>query len=217
MVSNLLNKTAKTAILPLTLLGLVTAANSASAVTLTGSIGIVGSSEITENSTTTTINFDHERVNKATGDFSSLLHSNTVDIEDLLLTKGADIPYFGTSYSNSDIASFIDFGWVDLGHDVGSGDLTFDLDGGATFLRSTNPGGVDYSNPGGITGVFKFDGYSFATGFINSSFSGSSSNFHITLVTDDEPQSVPEPATTGAFLFLGAIGATKVARRKKIS
>ena len=218
MTFNLLNKTTKIALVPVTLLGIFASANSASAVTLTGSIGISGGSNITENTSNTTIDFVNEIVNQATGDFSSLLGSSALSVSDLSLTKGANItfPFAGTYYSSSDITTFIDFGFVNLGS-VGSGNLTFDLfEGNNSFVRSTIGNTSIYSNIGGITGVFKFDGDSFATGAIQSSISGNSSTFQITLETDEQPESVPEPATAGAFLFLGVLGATKASKRKKI-
>jgi hypothetical protein len=205
MISNLLNKTIKIAFIPATLFGLLTLTDSASAVTLTGSIGISGGSRITEAATTTNIQFINEEVYQADGDFASLLGSTALNVSDLLLNKGAAIPSLGTLYSNSAITSFIDFGFVNLGA-VGSGNLTFDLDGAADFVRSTVGRTTIYSNLGGITGVFKFNGDSFATGAVQSSVSHTTSTFQITLETD-EPESVPEPGSAAALLALGLVGA----------
>lgn len=200
------------AAIPFATAGIFAFTDFASAATLTGSIGLTGGTEITETSTTTTINFLNEKVEQATGDFSSLLHSTTLSVSNLVLTKGTDFPPFGTTYSNSAITSFIDFGFVNLGS-IGSGNLTFNLDAGATFLRSTVGSTTIYSNPGGVTGVFKFNGNSFATGAVQSSISKSSSTFQITMETDKLPVSVPEPATLLGLSVVGAALATS--RRQK--
>jgi len=215
--SKVLNATlAATFAIPLATAGIFTSAGSAQAVTLSGSIGLNGTSVIPDdgiNPATTSIKFvDVDGVN-AFGDFAAFLPSlnSGISINTLNLSRIADVPSSGSitqaTYSTGIYTPFINFGSRTLNGTNAL--LTFDLDN-SVVTRTQFPSNISDTTLSGITGKFNFNGQTIGTGFINASLSGAASTYQLTLVA----QAVPEPTT---MLGLGLVGAGMVMSRRRKS
>ncbi len=185
----------------------------AQALTLNGSVGISGNGTIAETTPTDTkISFKDAQVTSVSGSFavptiSPTLLLDFVDMKDLFLTDAND----DEIYTNSAIGTFIDFGGYMINGTFAS--LTFDLDGGNTWLRQ-NFGGVSYTTFGkGLTGAFIFDGKTVATGFLNASVTKDGvSTFQMTV------SAVPEPLTilgAGTAVAFGGFFKGKLSKKQK--
>ncbi|MDJ0692663.1 MAG: PEP-CTERM sorting domain-containing protein [Xenococcaceae cyanobacterium MO_188.B32] len=238
MVFNLLNKTSKTAIVPLTVLGLVTTANSANATALTGEFQL-GVGTIFP-STTSTVSLSSDSLIFTPQLITPIsITSQTDSFTDFNTGNIGNIISFSSNIAHN---PFIDFGTTVVPGLFGlyPGDHTSIIDGLNTFsLQSSsyslNQSGSNVAVDVALAGFFtSADGdvsqgagnltfqinntnVNKIEGILNDGSSISGLTFSGGLFSSSETTSVPEPTTTGAFLFLGAIGATKAARRKKIS
>jgi hypothetical protein len=206
------------AVLPIA--AVVSFAGSAQAVTLNGSIGLNGTSgqfSTAINPNTTTFTFiDVDGVN-ASGDFANFLpvlgpnpSLPLITINTLTLQRDSIINSSRAIYKTVSPLSWINFGERTLNGITDT--LTFELNE-TQFLRNRLSGtSVSISDLDGLTGKFKFDGDTLASGFLRGSRSGSDSTYQITLET---MQSVPEP-TTMLGLGLVAAGMTLASRRKLV-
>ncbi|MBD2163596.1 PEP-CTERM sorting domain-containing protein [Calothrix membranacea FACHB-236] len=215
--SKVINATlAATAAIPLTIAGSL---GSAQAATLSGSIGINGTSIVPSdggNPTNTSITFVDVDGVDTYGDFSAFspsLNSGTmpitgISISTLNLTRQTILSSTKATYTTGNVTPFINFGTRTLGSTTAL--LTFDLDDSVitrTWKSSTNISDVTFD---GITGKFNFNGETIATGFLNASLSGASSTYQLTLTA--EAVSVPEPTT---MLGLGLFGAGMLISRRR--
>ena len=238
MAFNLLNKTTKLAILPLSVLGLLAIPNSANAAALTGEFQLgVGSIFLGETSTVSlssdSLIFNPQLITpiSITSQTDSFADFNTGNIGNII------------SFS-SDIADnpFIDFGHTLVPGLIGlsSGDDASITDGLDTFsLQSSSyslkQSGLNVAVDVTLAGYFTSADGDVSQGRGNLTFQINNTNvnkvegvlndgdsigglaFSGGLFSSSETTPVPEPTTTGAFLFLGTICATKVVRRKKIA
>ncbi|MCC5607278.1 PEP-CTERM sorting domain-containing protein [Nostoc sp. CHAB 5834] len=210
--SKLLNATlAVTAAIPLATAGLFTSAGSAQAVTLSGSIGLNGTSVVPNdgsNPATTSITFtDVDGVSSPSGDFAAFsptLSGTGITISTLNLTKISDLTSTIAKYSTGIYTPFINFGSRTLGSTTAL--LTFDLDDSVVTRNQIFDDTI--LDVAGITGKFNFDGQTIARGALSASVSGASSTYQLTLTT------VPEPTT---MLGLGLVGAGMVISRRRKS
>lgn len=197
------------------------AASPVQAAALNGSIGLAGTAQFGNPNEMfpeeTTLGFNNHFFTDKKGDFAGL---TSVNIETLsLLSDGL----FSTDYNYEALATFIDFGMVDLEGDGIFSQLTFDLNPGQVmrFSDPTKVGNVSIYNLE-VAGVFNYEGESFdGLGFFGASRSGSpekgySTSYQMTLGVgnggDISPESVPEPST---LLGLGAVFALGALSRKR--
>ncbi|MDM9582903.1 PEP-CTERM sorting domain-containing protein [Nostoc sp. GT001] len=217
--SKLVNATlAATFAIPLATAGIFTSAGSAQAVTLSGSIGLNGTSIVPSdgiNPATTSIQFVDVDGVDPDGDFeffSPTLSGTGITINTLNLTKIADLPTVGTTtsatYSTGVYTPFINFGSRTLGSTTAL--LTFDLDDSVVTRIRKSATNINDVILDGITGKFNFNGKTIAAGNLGASVNGARSTYHLTL----EAVSVPEPTT---MLGLGLVGAGMVMSRRRKS
>ncbi|MCC5599869.1 PEP-CTERM sorting domain-containing protein [Nostoc favosum] len=219
--SRLLNATlAVTAAIPLATAGMFISAGSSQAVTLSGSIGLNGTSIVPNegiNPPTTTITFVDVDGVKGDGDFATFLPNLNsgigISINTLNLTKITDVVSSGAittaTYSTGIYTPFINFGSRTLDNITAL--LTFDLDDSVVTRTRIFDTTISDITATGITGKFNFNGQTIGTGVLSASVSGGSSDYQLTL----SAKSVPEPTT---MLGLGLVGAgmvMSISRRRK--
>ncbi|WP_375513362.1 PEP-CTERM sorting domain-containing protein [uncultured Nostoc sp.] len=216
--SKFLNATlAATFAIPLATAGMFTSAGSAQAVTLSGSIGLTGTSVIPSsvgNPDATTIGFaDVNVTNNTSGNFlafSPTLSGTDITIKTLSLTKTFEPTSTLAIYSTNSYTPFIDFGSRTL--DGTTAFLTFDLDNSVLTRTTFSDGGIGYG-VNQITGKFNFNGQTIATGLISGSLSGTSSGYELNLTA--KAVSVPEPTTMLGLSLVGAGIVVSMSRRRK--
>ncbi|MEM8503546.1 MAG: PEP-CTERM sorting domain-containing protein [Cyanobacteria bacterium P01_D01_bin.1] len=178
-------------------------ASPAQAQTLKGSVDLSGSTRVGRPNgaapSGTPIKFGGAIDTSATGEFSGIMSGQTPKLSKIKLTRDAS----GT-YSTPAIESFINFGKVDFGGEMGK--LTFDLDA-STFDRVLPSESLKLVS-NGFTGVFKFNGNTVGDGF--GSFSASrvgGTEFDYDL---NVGAPVPEPLTIlGTMAAAGLLGVGK--------
>ncbi|MEB3280965.1 MAG: PEP-CTERM sorting domain-containing protein [Lyngbya sp.] len=170
----------------------------AQALTLKGSIGLSGNAEVPAgvNPATTTLEFSNTNVQDPSFDFLQIVGTPT--IADLTLTRTNIISANTAEYTSGSVQSFINFGNQTINGENGL--LTFDLNDTGFFRLTSGNNFVQTVTSELLTGVFQFNGQTFAQGFLTASRAGDADTFELTLSTE-----VPEPFTIlGSLSALGA-------------
>ncbi|MHC5743022.1 MAG: PEP-CTERM sorting domain-containing protein [Nostoc sp.] len=214
--SKLVNATlAATFAIPLATAGMFTSAGSAQAVSLTGSIGLTGTSIVPNdgvNPLTTSIKFVDVDGVDTDGDFAAfspnLNPGAGITINTLNLTRTAVLSGTTATYSTGVYTPFINFGSRTLGTTTAL--LSFDLDDSVVTRIRKSGTNINDVILDGITGKFNFNGKTIAVGNLGASINGKTSEYHLTL----DAVSVPEPTT---MLGLGLVGAGMIMSRRRKS
>ncbi len=229
MAFNLLTKTTKIALIPLSLLGLLTVANSANAAALTGEFQFSGGFSNVDFSATSLIfgeqaNGQNQIIitpGSQTESFTNFQSAFIKNIELVPDANPANNPFldleaiFGPGGTGDGLNVFNLTNVGNFNFSQSGANVAIDLGIDGKFVSKT---GEESDGSGNLT--FQINDTTvadvqtnLANGFVfeNVGFSGAA------FAVEYNYTPVPEPTATGAFLFLGAIGATKVVRRKKIS
>ncbi|YAF95682.1 MAG: PEP-CTERM sorting domain-containing protein [Nodularia sp. CChRGM 3473] len=202
-----------------TMTAVALAPSAAFAVVLNGTLSLEGTVDLGNpadgNAATTHFNWiGNPVVNAISGDFLTFapsLAGSSVTVQNLSLVRNELSASATNTYSfvgnepSGSFSNYISFG--NYTFDGTTADLSFDLTGG-TFTRSVFGNNVISVTLEGITGEFKFDGRTIATGGITGTQSGSTAAGGISLTATAVPVPVPEPIThlgIGLGLGVGAV------------
>jgi hypothetical protein len=180
---------------------------------LNGSVGLSGDLDINDTANGFTWKFSDNVVNDKFGSFAGLsfpADGSLPQINDLTFIC-QPTPLSGINSCTTDpLTPFINFGTQTINGTTA--DLTFNLDASQFVSWETANTGTTVSFPE-LTGAFKFDGSTLATGQLSGGYSGPSSTYEMTLATN-----VPEPLTimgSGLALGFGGLFQRKNAAKRK--